>query len=95
MRKLALATGGLLALGLAAVASPASAGTVASSGAALLDAPMAQETVENVYWRRVCRNVRVWRHGRWVWVPRCRSVWIEPRHRYRCGPSWNRHWCWR
>lgn len=94
MRKISLAAAGLLSLGLLA-ASPASAGSLASSGAALLGTTQAQAAVEQVYWRRVCTRVRVWRYGRWVWVPRCRSVWVGPRQRYRCGPSWNRHWCWR
>jgi hypothetical protein len=89
MKKLALAAGGALVLGFLAAASPAAAGSLGSAGATLLGPVQAQAGAEEVRWRRVCRQVRVWRYGRWRWVTRCRSVWVGPR----CGPGWGRP-CW-
>ncbi|MEP9347523.1 hypothetical protein [Xanthobacter sp. KR7-225] len=89
MRKIALAAGGALVLGLLALSAPASAASIPSSGSALLGPVETQAGPQEVRWRRVCRQVRVWRYGRWRWVTRCKSVWVGPR----CGPGWGRP-CW-
>lgn len=81
IRKIALAAGGALALGLFAGMPGASAGSIGAAGAPLV--PLAQELgPQDVRWVRVCRNVPRWWNGRRIWVRQCRSAWVGPR----------RHW---
>lgn len=86
MRRIALAAGGLLALGLLAAAPAASAGTLGGAGAAVSRGLDAQAAPQDVRWARQCKRVRVWVNGRWTWRTRCRDIWVGAR----CGPQWGR-----
>lgn len=89
MKKTILAAGGALAFALVLGAGSASAMSLPGSAATIAGAAQAQSAPEEVRWRRVCRNVRVWRFGRPVWVQQCRNVWVEPRRVWRNG-----RWVW-
>lgn len=79
MRKIALAAGGIIALGLLAGAPSASAGSLSGDVAALAGGITQQAAAEDVRWVRRCWRQRVWWAGRWRWTTRCRSAWVGPR----------------
>lgn len=88
MRKTLWAAGGILALGLmGAHVAPASAGTLAGAAPAMANGVDLQVRPENVYWTKQCWRERKWWGGRWHWVRRCGSVWIDrPPPPRRWGP---------
>lgn len=79
MRKLILAAGGAIALGLLAGTPTASAGSVGSAGS-LLKPFVEQAGPEDVRWVRQCYNVRRWWNGRRIWVRQCHNVWVGARY---------------
>lgn len=79
MRKVALAAGGIIALGLLATAPGASAGSLSGTGSTLAGVAQQQAAPDNVYWVRRCWRVRTWWGGRWHWTTRCRSAWVGRR----------------
>ncbi|WP_234050320.1 MULTISPECIES: hypothetical protein [unclassified Xanthobacter] len=96
MRKILWAAGGIVALGLLGAHIPAaSAGTLGNAAPALAGPADLQVKPENVYWVRRCWRERRWWGGRWHWVTRCGSIWVEPpRPRPFWGPPPPRPYWW-
>lgn len=79
MKKMILPICGAAFLSLAALSTGASAASLSNAGAALVTPSTSVTTpVENVAWRRVCRPVSIWRHGRRIVVQRCTNVRVGP-----------------
>lgn len=79
MKKIILPICGAAFLSLAALSSGASAGSLSQAGTNLVHPSAALESsVETVAWRRVCRPVPIWRHGRRVMVQQCTNVRVGP-----------------
>lgn len=85
MKKMILPICGAAFLSLAALSSGASAASLSNAGSALaIPSATVNTPVENVAWRRVCRPVSIWRHGRRMIVQRCTNVRVGP------GPGYGR-----
>lgn len=72
MRLSIIAALGALALGVIAVSGVDAAPTIGRTAVGTTDA---SSPVQEARYVVRCHNVRVWRHGRPVWVRRCHRVW--------------------
>ncbi|MGU3493907.1 hypothetical protein ACLBXM_07690 [Xanthobacteraceae bacterium A53D] len=79
MNRILLSMCGAAILGLSTIATGASASPLANAGGTINNAASnLQGQVEDVRWRRVCRPVPRWVHGRRIFVQRCNNVWVGP-----------------